>query len=218
MKTAERQYSRHISVPSDEGIRVDKAITIARPTPEVYSFWSKLENLPRFMRHLESVAVQDQLHSHWAAKTVAGKVFEWDAEIIEQRPNEMISWRSIPGAEVDNAGSVWFEPTSDGGTVVRVELKYLPPAGKPGLFLAKLFGRDAASEIEDDLRRLKTFLETGQLPEEVRLPVWQRKIKDAARRRAEVTDSYVRENAWTIMGSVAVVFFALGFIVARSQD
>src|SRR5689334_1322586 len=102
MKTAGQQFSRHVSVPSGEGVRVDKAITIQRPVPEVYSFWRHLENLPRFMRHVQSVSVDDNLHSHWAVKTVGGKVLEWDAEIIEQRDNEMMSWRSAPGADVDN--------------------------------------------------------------------------------------------------------------------
>src|SRR5437870_147561 len=108
MNNVTQQFSRHVSVPPDEGVRVDKAITIERPVAYVYSFWRHFQNLPNFMRHLKSVSVQDELHSHWMVKTVAGKVLEWDAEIIEQRENEMISWRSTPGADVDNAGSVWF--------------------------------------------------------------------------------------------------------------
>src|SRR5690349_7802604 len=111
---AQQQHSRHVSVPSGEGVRVDKTITIQRPPGEVYSFWRHLENLPRFMRHVQSVTANDPLHSHWAVKTVGGKVLEWDAEIIEQRDNEMISWRSAPGADVDNAGSVWFTAVPGG--------------------------------------------------------------------------------------------------------
>src|SRR3954471_14253686 len=167
MKTASQEFSKHVSVPSDEGVRVDKAVTIERPVSEVYAFWRQLENLPRFMRHVESVTVKDDLHSHWVVKGLAGKKLEWDAETIEQRDNEMISWRSAPGADVDNAGSVWFTPVPNGqGTVVRVELKYVPPGGKTGALVSKLFGQDADSEIADDLNRLKTLLETGKLPEE----------------------------------------------------
>src|SRR5882724_11612067 len=173
MSTAKHEFSRHVSVPSDEGVRVDKAITIEKPVTEVYSFWRRFENLPRFMRHLESVTVQDDLHSHWAVKMFGGKKLEWDSEIIEQRENEMISWRSVPGADVDNAGSVWFTPIPGGkGTVVRVSLKYVPPAGKAGVLVAKLFSRDAASEIEEDLGRLKSFLETGEMPPQ-NAAVWQ---------------------------------------------
>src|SRR2546423_855877 len=154
MKSAEHKFSRHASVPSDEGVRVDKIITVERPISEVYSFWSQLENLPRFMRHVESVTVQDELHSHWVVKTIGGKTVEWDAEIIEQRANEMISWRSAPGADVDNAGSVWFTPIPGGsGTIVRVSLQYVPPGGEDRGLVAKLFGRDAQVEIPDDLRR-----------------------------------------------------------------
>src|SRR4051812_11578050 len=119
MNTSNQQHSRHVSVPQNQGVRVDKAITINKPIGEVYAFWRRLDNLPRFMRHLQSVTVQDDMHSHWAVKAIAGKVLEWDAEIIEQRDNEMISWRSAPGADVDNAGSVWFTSVPGGeGTMV----------------------------------------------------------------------------------------------------
>src|SRR5207237_8217414 len=143
--------------------------------------------LPRFMRHLESVTVQDDLHSHWAARTLGEKVVEWDAEIIEQRENEMVSWRSVPGADVDNAGSVWFTRVPGGNaTVVRVELKYLPPAGKTGAFIARLFGRDAASEIEEDLGRVKSLLETGRLPEQETTPGWPRRAAEATGKAARI--------------------------------
>src|SRR6266550_2678669 len=152
MNTGDKQFEKHVSVPSRKGVRVDKQVTINLPVSEVYSFWVNLENLARFMRNVESVTVKDETHSHWRVKTGAGKVMEWDAEIIEQRPNEMISWRSLPGAEVDNAGSVWFQPAPDGrGTVVKVEMKYDPPAGKFGAAIAKIFGADAESEIEESL-------------------------------------------------------------------
>jgi uncharacterized membrane protein len=217
MKTEKQQHSHHVSVCPDEGVRVDKAITIERPIEEVYTYWRELENLPRFMRHLESVTVHDELHSHWRVKAIAGKVVEWDAEIIEQRPNEMISWRSIPGADVDNAGSVWFTPVPGGyGTVVRVELRYVPPAGKAGAMVAKFFGRDADSEIGEDLNRLKVFLETGEMPEEK--TSWPRKTLQATGRAAKATDEYVHQNPWMLIASVGVVSLALGFVVARSRD
>src|SRR5215510_9528233 len=100
MSEVRKEYSTYVSVPANEGIRVDKLMTINRPVNEVYSYWRRLENLPRFMRHVKSVAQQDDLHSHWVVKTVGEKLVDWDAEIIERRENEMISWRSMPGAEV----------------------------------------------------------------------------------------------------------------------
>jgi len=96
---------------------------------------------------------------------LGGKCVEWDAEIIDVRENEMISWRSIPGSEINNAGSVWFSALPDGkATEVRVALKYVPPGGTAGAILATLFGNDAETEIEEDLNRLKSLLESGQAP------------------------------------------------------
>src|SRR5579885_114497 len=165
MDTATHQYSKHVSVPSHEGIRVDKSIVIQRSAADVYRFWYHLENLPRFMHRLQSVTVQDSLHSHWVAQPIAGKKLEWDAEIIEQRENEMISWRSAPGADVDNAGSVWFTSLPGGqSTQVRVEMKYIPPGGIAGAVVAKATARDPGTELEEDLQRLKSLLETGPLP------------------------------------------------------
>ena len=213
MKTATHEFAHHVSVPSDEGVRVDKTVTINRPVPEVYSFWRKLDNLPKFMGHVESVTVQDDLHSHWVVKTIAGKGLEWNAEIIEQRENEMISWRSAPGADVDNAGSVWFTPVPAGeGTLVRLELKYVPPVGQAGALVAKALGRDAESEIEEDLSRLKTLLETGQLPEDKNASIWQRAARNV-RRAAEMTDECVRNHTWTAIASISLCALAIGFLI-----
>jgi uncharacterized membrane protein len=221
MSTAKQEYSRHVSVPSDEGVRVDKAITIERPVSEVYGFWRRFENLPRFMRHVESVTVKDDLHSHWVVKAFGGKDLEWDSEIIEQRENEMISWRSAPGADVDNAGSVWFTPVPGGsGTVVRIEMKYVPPGGKAGDFVSKLFRQDADSEIKEDLNRLKTLLETGELPEEKsnNLAQWRQQTVEFTRKAATAADGYVHENPWIVAAGVAISCFAIGFLLGRQPN
>lgn len=216
MNTTEQKHSKNVSVTSGEGIRVDTSITIERPVAEIYAFWRQLNNLPSFMRHLEEVVVRDDLHSHWTARTVGEKLVEWDAEIIEQRENEMISWRSLPNSEVDNAGSVWFTPVPGGAaTQVRVELRYIPPAGKAGAFLAKLFGRDAETEIEDDLHRLKVLLETGKLPEET--DRWPHQALEKARKSGQAIDDYVRESPWIVLGSVAMACLVAGFFIGRSS-
>jgi uncharacterized membrane protein len=213
MNTSNQQHSRHVSVPQNQGVRVDKAITINKPIGEVYAFWRRLDNLPRFMRHLQSVTVQDDMHSHWAVKAIAGKVLEWDAEIIEQRDNEMISWRSAPGADVDNAGSVWFTSVPGGeGTMVRVELKYVPPAGKAGAGFAKLLGADADAAITEDLGRLKSLLETGQVPPEPAAS-GLRRAAGVARKAAQSTDTCVRDNPWSAIAVVGLAVFALGFLL-----
>ncbi|HEX8089368.1 MAG TPA: SRPBCC family protein [Blastocatellia bacterium] len=141
-----------------------KAMTINRPPEEVYRFWRDFQNLPRFMTHLESVQVTEGNRSHWVAKAPAGATVEWDAEIIEDRPNEMIAWRSLEGADVDNSGSVRFEQAPGGrGTEVRVEIEYNPPGGVVGATIAKLFGEEPEQQLKDDLFRFKQVMETGEV-------------------------------------------------------
>ena len=147
-----------------QGIQVTQALTVNRPVDEVYRFWRDFQNLPRFMHHLESVQVTGERRSHWQAKAPAGRTVEWDAEMVEDRPNEMIAWRSLAGADVDNSGSVRFTPAPRGrGTEVRVELRYNPPGGRLGAAVAKLFGEEPEQQLRDDLRAFKQVLETGEV-------------------------------------------------------
>ncbi|HET9529514.1 MAG TPA: SRPBCC family protein [Blastocatellia bacterium] len=141
-----------------------KAITVNRPVEEVYRFWRDFRNLPRFMSHLESVEVIDERRSHWVAKAPAGATVEWDAEIIEDRPNELIAWRSLEGADVENSGSVRFRRApGERGTEIRVEMEYTPPGGIIGATVAKLFGREPGQQIKGDIYRFKQVLETGEV-------------------------------------------------------
>lgn len=153
-------------VPAGHGVRVEHAVTVQKPADEVYRFWRNFENLPRFMTNLEAVRnlSPDGRKTHWQVKGPLGTTVEWDAEVTTDRMNETIAWRSLPGADVDNAGSVHFRPLPGGrGTEVRVELKYDPPAGKAGAAVAKLLGRDPESEIREDLQRFKSLLEAGEV-------------------------------------------------------
>ena len=141
-----------------------RALTVNRPVSEVYAFWRELENLPRFMRHVESVRTTGPGRTHWTVKGPAGSSVEWDAEIVEERPNELIAWRSLPGASVENAGSVRFRRTpGTDGTEVRVCLEYHPPAGRLGLAIASLFGEEPEQQLKEDLRRFKQVMETGEI-------------------------------------------------------
>jgi Predicted integral membrane protein len=155
---------RHVTIPYELGIRVDRAITINKSPEELFSFWRNLENLPRFMEHLESVQVIDDKKSHWVAKAPAGITVDWDAEIINEIPNQLIGWRSLAGADVDNAGSVHFDPAPNGrGTEVKISLQYNPPAGSLGAAVARLFGEEPSKQIDDDLHRFKELMETGNV-------------------------------------------------------
>ena len=147
------------------GVNVLESVTINKPIEQLYRFWRNLENLPQFMRHLESVEKATDTISHWRAKGPAGSIVEWDAEIFNEIPNKLIAWRSLEGADVVSAGSVNFDPAAGGqGARVTVHLQYSPPGGKIGAAIAKLFGADAETEIREDLRRFKQILETGEVP------------------------------------------------------
>jgi uncharacterized membrane protein len=156
--------SENVSVPAGRGIKLEKSVTINRPPEELYRFWRNFENLPRFMNHLESVSETGAGRSHWVAKAPAGSTVEWDAEIYNEKEGEMIAWRTLEGADVASAGSVHFERAPGGrGTLMRVVLKYDPPAGKLGALVARLFGENPEQQIEEDLRRFRQLMETGEI-------------------------------------------------------
>jgi uncharacterized membrane protein len=143
-------------------VRVEKKITVQKPAEEVYHFWRNLENLPRFMSHLEEVRTINENKSHWKAKGPMGSHVEWDAVITNERPNERISWKSLGGADVPNSGTVVFQQDPDGiSTEVRVSLEYQPPGGQAGAMLAKLFGEEPQKQLEDDLNKFKEVIESG---------------------------------------------------------
>ena len=155
---------RNVSVPYGRGVRVEKSVTINAPPEQLFAFWRNFENLPRFMQNLESVTQHDDKRSHWVAKGPAGSNVEWEAEIINEIPNELIGWRSVEGSQIDNAGSVHFTRAFGGrGTEVRVVLRYDPPAGKIGARVSKILGEDPALNVQEDLRRLKMLVETGEI-------------------------------------------------------
>jgi uncharacterized membrane protein len=177
------------SVKDESGVRVDEAITINRPREEVYRFWRDLSNISQFMENVESVsAVNGGNRSHWVTKGPSGKCIEWDAEIINDKENELIAWRSLEGAEVPNAGSVHFKDVPGGrGTQVNVELQYAPPGGAVGAFVARALGEDPARQVRDDLRRLKTRLEAGVLLSTEGQPVGaQQPVREAPHASDEV--------------------------------
>jgi uncharacterized membrane protein len=145
--------------------KVERAVTISGRSPEqLYRFWRNLENLPRVMRHLESVTVIDDQRSRWTVKGPAGQTVEWEAIIHNEIPNQLIAWRSDAQASVPNAGSVHFTPAPGGrDTEVRVVLEYAPPAGKLGELIAKAFRDDPESEVREDMLAFKEMMETGEI-------------------------------------------------------
>lgn len=144
------------------GIKVERQLTVPEPADKLYTFWRNFQNLPAIMRHVESVTVTSPTTSHWVVRGPVGTTFEWDAEIITDRPNELISWRTMPGARVEHAGSVRFESAASGGTVVRVSMQYDPPGGELAHTVAAILGADPGKQIEEELSRLGEALNRAQ--------------------------------------------------------
>ena len=145
-------------------VHVEVSVLINKKPEELYAFWRDFQNLPLFMRNLVSVEVNDGNRSHWVARSINSSTVEWDAEIFNETPNELIAWRSTEDSDVVNAGSVRFEKApGDRGTYVRVNMNYNPPGGQIGAELAKLLRSDPGRLIKDDLRRFKQLMETGEI-------------------------------------------------------
>lgn len=160
---ADRGSDTRAQLGGHRGIHVEESVTINRPLSELYRFWRNFENLPKFMNHLESVAVREEGISHWVAKGPAGMRAEWDARIINEVENKVIGWQSLEGSMISSAGSVNFDEAPH-GTRVTVHLQYNPPGGKLGAAVAKLFGEEPNQTIREDLRRFKQLMETGEIP------------------------------------------------------
>ena len=155
------RHNSAVGVPAQQGIKVEKSLYINRSPDELFRFWRQLENLPGIMSHIERVQPLDSQRSHWVAKGPLGAPVEWDAEIINERENELIAWRSIPGGTIDTAGSVHFNRSSDGSTEMTVSMKYNPPAGKIGDKIAEWLGEGLEQKLDEDLCRFKTAMESG---------------------------------------------------------
>lgn len=140
-----------------------RAVTINRPTSELYAYWRDFTNLATFMDNIERIDVLDDARSHWVVKAPAGKTVEWDARITEEVPDRTIAWTSEPGADVPNSGRIEFRDAGARGTVVTATILYDPPGGFIGKVIAKMFQREPAIQARRDLRRFKQLMETGEI-------------------------------------------------------
>jgi uncharacterized membrane protein len=195
---ATRLFGRkHINtLPFGYGIKLKKAVTVNAPPEHLYAFWRRLEDLSLLFDNV-SVHPLDDVHSRWTLTAPGGLTLKWDAEITVDRKDEMIGWRSLEGAALDNAGYVRFERATGGrGTVVRVALQYNPPAGKLGAALATLFGEKPESLVEEALRKFKQLIEAGEIAtatEENKLPHSEEPVEAASEDSFPASDA----PAWT---------------------
>lgn len=181
---ANGRTGRASRIPHQLGVRVERAILVNAGPDKAYEFVRNLENLPRFMEHLKQVNVISERRSHWVVKAPAGTQVEWDAEIITDLPGELLAWRSVNNPDVENAGSIHFERAPrDRGTIIRVEMQYMPPAGVIGAAVAKLFGEEPEQQLKADLQRLKQIVETGEIATIEGQPKGGRRFRLAAGRR-----------------------------------
>ncbi|WP_435007777.1 SRPBCC family protein [Tundrisphaera lichenicola] len=145
-----------------QGRLIKHSTTIEGPAEDLYRFWREQTNAPRFMSNVESVTMTGEKTSHWVAKGPMGRDFAWDSEIINEEPGRLFAWKSLPGSDLNHAGTVRFEPATGGrGTVVTLEISYEPPAGTLGVVVAKLLGEDPDGQTRENLRRFKQLMETG---------------------------------------------------------
>jgi len=144
-------------------LRIRKSLTINKPPAELYAYWRKLENLPNFMTHVKSVQDLGNERSHWVVQVVNNIEMEWDARIIQDRPNEMIAWETLPEATLQNRGYVKFIPTAR-GTEVSVSLEYDPPGAALGRLAGGAVKFIAEEQIKEEIRNFKRLMETGVLP------------------------------------------------------
>jgi uncharacterized membrane protein len=153
--------ARHANAPRHRILRA--AVTLQREPQDVYKFWRDLENLPSFMYHLKSVTAESAERSRWIANAPIGQQVQWEAQITEDEPGTRIAWESLPGSAVQNSGSVDFIAAPAGGTEVHVTIGYHIPGGVLGKAAATVLGESPEQQVNDDLRRLKQLLETGQV-------------------------------------------------------
>jgi uncharacterized membrane protein len=142
---------------------IGRAVTINRPTSELFAYFRDFANLPSFMENVERIDVLDARRSHWVVKAPGGRTVEWDSTVTDEQQDRFIAWTSEPGADVANSGRVEFRDAGARGTVVTATILYDPPGGVIGKIIAKMFQREPAIQARRDLRRFKQLMETGEI-------------------------------------------------------
>lgn len=155
--------SRNVSVPHETGIHVVRSVTVNRPVEDLYRFWREPNNLARVLKYVDSVQMIGDNRATWTLKLPGGGTTQFNAELYTDTPNEVISWRSLEGADIKNAWSVRFRPApSNRGTEVQLTIEFAPPGGPLARALGELFGELPGQYFAQYLREFKQLMETGE--------------------------------------------------------
>ena len=154
----------------DSAVMAQKTININAPVERVYEFFNKCQNFPRFMTNVREVRQTGTGRSRWTVSGPMGMPIKWTAQVTENIPNRRISWETMPGTLVKSSGTIQFRPSDNGATHVEIRLRYNPIAGALGHAMARFFGVDPKSEMDADLLRMKTMIETGHAPRDAATP------------------------------------------------
>ncbi len=156
-------------------LQVTTSLNIQRSPEECYRFWRNFDNFPRFMQHVQAVQVMDPTRSQWTVRAPLGPPLTWQAELSSDIPGRQLGWRTLPGSDIEHAGVVRFAPAIGArGTRVEVELHARAPLGNTGARLASLFGEAPSQQIDEDLRRFKQLIETGEVATTIGQPSGRR--------------------------------------------
>jgi uncharacterized membrane protein len=180
----------------ESAMEITGTTTIRTSPEELYAFWRQLDRLPTFMAHVDEVTTTGERTSHWKVSAPFGRTVEWDAEITDEDPGRSIAWKSVGSADVENEGAVRFAPAPrDQGTEIHATIRYSMPGGKLGEAVARYFGEDPHQQLDDDLRRLKQIVETGEVVRSEGAPGGKRARKEFPQHAAQplTDDEYAAE-------------------------
>ncbi len=156
-------------------VRVKKSLNVNQSPEACYRFWRDFENFPRFMQHVEAVQVIDATRSHWQVRGPFRQHLNWEAELSSDVPGQQLGWRTRAGADIAHAGIVRFSPApGQRGTRIEVDMEYHAPLGKAGVMLARMTGEEPSQQLNEDLRRFKQLIETGEIPTTIGQPAGRR--------------------------------------------
>jgi uncharacterized membrane protein len=145
---------------SGSNVNIRTSLRVDKPVDEVYDFWRKLDNLPKFMKHLSSVKELNNLTSEWTAKGPAGiGSLTWKAEILMDEPGKILSWHSLPGSSVDNAGKINFKQVDANSTELDIVISYHAPLGVAGEAAAKLLNPIFEKFVKSDIENFRKYME-----------------------------------------------------------